>query len=168
MILFKAAAAQFHRIKNTKKQYFRTNNSTVINSMPLSLVYGIVCKISRKHYREPPTIISYGPQPCVVISAPGMMNWDSISPHDLGTTDISNESANAHYFGSFFSRIERIIHTIYYLRERNFRRPYTFARMEHINLSISHQMIISMSLLQHFFSLYLIESGWKGYSCQFS
>src|SRR5678816_4519783 len=53
LILFKAAAARSRCInRRTRKQDFRTYASTVKSSTPLSSVYGVVRKISCKHYRD--------------------------------------------------------------------------------------------------------------------
>lgn len=65
LILFKAAAARSRCIN--RFYYISTMNS----STPLSSVYKVVRKISRKHHKNPMTILRFGHSPSDVISAPG-------------------------------------------------------------------------------------------------
>lgn len=77
MILFKVGVARSRRInRRSRKQYFRNYTSTVNSSTPLLSIHKTVLKVSRKHHRNPPAFLSYGPNSSDVITSPGVVTDD--------------------------------------------------------------------------------------------
>lgn len=74
LVAYKTAAAKSRRTnRRTRRQYFRNYASTVNESTPLSSVWRVVDKLSRRSNSSPPIVLRYGDNLSDVIAAPAVV-----------------------------------------------------------------------------------------------